>query len=104
MKTLLFLVIALSAPLAAHADENFRCGQKVASSSMPLSEFISKCGAPTSKVSRTEDVKARNPNTGLLVKVGETTIETWTYDRGTRGAAMVVTIIDGKIKSIERQR
>jgi hypothetical protein len=33
--------------------------------------------------------------------VGETTIETWVYDR-TPNADMVVTIVDGRIKSIDR--
>ena len=37
-----------------------------------------------------------------MIKMGETTIETWTYDRGPQAAPMVVTIVDGRIKSIER--
>ena len=41
-------------------------------------------------------------NNGLLMKTGETTTETWMYDRGTQAAPMVVTIVDGRIKSIER--
>ena len=35
-------------------------------------------------------------------RIGTTTIETWTYDRGSQSFAMVVTIVDGKIKSMER--
>ena len=38
-----------------------------------------------------------------MVKIGETRMETWTYDRGAN-PAMVVTIVDGRIKSIERQK
>ncbi|MGE3395028.1 MAG: DUF2845 domain-containing protein [Steroidobacteraceae bacterium] len=34
--------------------------------------------------------------------MGTSTIETWTYDRGSQSFAMVVTIVDGKIKSMER--
>jgi len=41
---------------------------------------------------------------GLLIKNGETTTQVWTYDRGTRAAPMVVTIVDGRIKSIERKK
>jgi len=37
------------------------------------------------------------------MKVGETTVETWTYERGAN-PAMVVIIVDGKIKSIDRQK
>ncbi len=99
-----YLILAATLlPLAASADETFRCGQWIASSAMTVSELVAKCGEPTTRESRTEDVKARNNNVGLLVKVGETTIETWTYDRGAN-PAMVVTIVDGLIKSIERQQ
>jgi hypothetical protein len=45
---------------------------------------------------------ARNRNTGLVTKVGESLIEVWTYDRGPTAPPMVVTIVDGRIKSIER--
>ena len=70
---------------------------------MTPSELTSKCGPPTSHDSRTEDIKARNRNNGLLIKTGETTTETWIYDRGPQAAPMVVIIVDGRIKSIERQ-
>ena len=50
-----------------------------------------------------DDVLTRNNNVGLMMKVGETTVETWTYDRGAN-PAMVVTIVDGHIKSIDRQK
>jgi hypothetical protein len=103
MKILLSLVCMLM-PFAASADETFRCGRWIVSSSLSLEEFSKKCGPPTSHESTTQDVLVRNRNNGLMVKVGETTTETWIYDRGTRAAPMVVTIVDGKIKSIERQQ
>jgi len=90
-------------PLAAVADESFRCGKWIASSAMSVPELTEKCGEPTSRTSKTEDVLARNNNVGLMMKVGETTVETWTYDRGAN-PAMVVTIVDGHIKSIDRQK
>ena len=102
MKNSLLCVVALLLPIAASADETFRCGSKIASSEMSVSELTAKCGEPTSRETRTEDVKTRNNNNGLMVKVGETTVETWIYDRGAN-PAMVVTIIDRRIKSIERQ-
>jgi len=98
------LVIAAAAvllPLAATA-ETFRCGKWIISADMTPAELSGKCGPPTSHDSRTEDIKSRNHNNGLLIKTGETTTETWTYDRGTQAAPMVVTIVDGRIKSIER--
>ena len=99
---LAFLVSFATAP--ALADENFRCGKWIASSDMTPAELAEKCGPPTLHESRTEDVLVRNRNTGLMQKTGETRIETWTYDRGTQAAAMVVTIVDGRIRSIERQK
>jgi hypothetical protein len=106
MKTLIaatglfLLAVLLSA--AAQADANFRCGKWIASSDMSVTDLRAKCGEPTSRASRTEDVMVRNRNTGLMYKSGETLIETWTYDRGTTAPPMVVTIVDGRIKSIER--
>jgi len=92
---------ALLLPLAAGA-ETFRCGQWLVTAESTLDELTQKCGAPTSRESKTEDIKARNRNNGLMIKTGETTTERWTYDRGTGAAPMVVTIVDGRIKSIER--
>jgi hypothetical protein len=103
MKKLLLSVATFLVPTAAFADETFRCGSSIASSEMTVSELRAKCGEPTSRDSKTEEVKARNSNNGLMVKVGETTVETWIYDRGAN-PAMVVTIVDGRIKSIERQQ
>lgn len=103
MKISFLSLAALLLPVAASADETFRCGNWIASSSMTVSELAEKCGQPTSRDSRTEDVMSRNANNGLMLKVGETTVETWTYDRGAN-PAMVVTIVDGRIKSIERQK
>ena len=94
-------IAAVLLPLAAPADENFRCGKWIASSSMTVPELLQKCGEPTSRSTETKDVTARNANNGLLVKVGETTVETWVYDR-TPDADMVVTLVDGRIKSIDR--
>ena len=92
-------LIASLVPLAASADETFRCGKWIVSSALTVSELSTKCGAPTSHESITKDVLVRNRNTGLMQKVGETVI-----DRGAHAAAMVVTIVDGQIKSIDRKQ
>jgi len=103
MKPSLVLVAALLVlPMAASADETFRCGKWIASSDMSVEELKAKCGEPTSRQSSTEDVLARN-QFGLMVKVDEVSTETWIYDRGAN-PAMVVTIVDGRIKSIVRQQ
>jgi Protein of unknown function (DUF2845) len=96
----LLLVCCLSGAMSgtAFADEAFRCGRWVVSSSLTVAELLDKCGAPTSQQSRTQDVRNAG-NSGI--KVGTTTIETWRYERP--GAlTMVVTIVDGRIKSLDR--
>ena len=103
MKSSVLAATALLLPVAAFADETFRCGKWIASSAMTVAELTEKCGEPTSRESKTEDVKARNNDFGLTMKVGETTVETWTYERGAN-PAMVVIIVDGQIKSIDRQK
>lgn len=102
MKTSIFFAAALLLPLAGTADETFRCGNWIASSTMSVSELTQKCGEPSSRTTETRDVTSRNRNNGLMVVVGQSTVETWIYERG-QNAAMVVTIVDGRIKSIERQ-
>ena len=99
-----FAFAACFLPALANADETFRCGQWIVNSSLTVQELTTKCGAPTSHESTTQDVLVRNRNTGLMEKTGETRIETWTYDRGNHAAAMVVTIVDGRIKSIDGKR
>jgi hypothetical protein len=88
-------------PLAASA-ETFRCGKWIIDDETTLPELTQKCGAPTRRDSRVEDVRAPNVYTGGNTKVGETVIETWVYEHSARSAAMVVTIVDGQIKKIER--
>jgi hypothetical protein len=102
LRALALLAFAATGP--APADETFRCGKWIIDSSLTPAELADKCGPPTWHESRTEDVLVRNGNTGLMMKTGETLIETWTYDRGTQGAPMIVTIIDGRIKSIDRKK
>lgn len=100
--SLVFVAALLVLPMAASADETFRCGKWIASSDMSLEELKAKCGEPTSRQSSTEDVLARN-QFGLMVKVDEVSKETWIYDRGVN-PAMVVVIVGGRIKSLERQK
>jgi len=100
---LVLIAAILAGVQVAHADENFRCGPWIITSDMTLGELKSKCGPPISHTSRTEDVRVRNRNTGLMMTTGQTTIETFTWHRGSRAAPMVVTVVDGTIKSVERK-
>jgi hypothetical protein len=100
MKFRLAILVVALLPLAASA-ETFRCGKWIIDDETVLEELMQKCGSPTSRESRVEDVRAPNVYTGGNNKVGETVIETWTYDLGPGKSLMVVTIVDGRIKNIE---
>jgi Protein of unknown function (DUF2845) len=95
------LLVALFVPLVA-AAETFRCGQWIASPEMSVDELVEKCGMPSRK--SVEVVEVYGPATSGLGRVrrGTSTIEKWTYDRGSQSFDMIVTIVDGKIESMER--
>jgi hypothetical protein len=96
--------LGLSLLLIAHAAsaDSMRCDKWVVNETVTPTELTEKCGAPTSKTLSTEDVMARNANTNRLYKVGTKVTERWLYRRGTQSLPMLVTIVDGKIQSIER--
>lgn len=102
MKMKSIVVVGLLLLTDVSFAETFRCGQWIASKDMSVEELLQKCGDPTEKSSETIDVYGPSVSGGGRVKRGTSTIEKWTYDRGSQAAPMVVTIVDGKIKSMER--
>jgi|APFre7841882724_1041349.scaffolds.fasta_scaffold120667_2 hypothetical protein len=93
------LAIVLLAPVAS--SESFRCGQWIASPDMSVQELLEKCGEPTSRTVETVDVYGHSAQGGRI-KTGTSTVERLTYDRGSQSFTMIVMIVDGEIKSIER--
>ena len=93
----------LGATLAAApaSAETFRCGNWIATTEMSVQELLEKCGEPTSKSVEVIDVSGPNVHGAGSIQRGKTTLEEWTYERQ-QSFTMVVTIVDGKIKSIER--
>lgn len=91
-------VLAALAPGVAPCDE-FRCGHWLVSSEISVADLLAKCGEPASRKVATHDVFSSHG-----VSVGTTTIEVWRYDRGSRANAMIVTVVDGKIESIESEK
>jgi hypothetical protein len=79
------------------SDETFRCGSWLVTADSSVSELLRKCGKPSSQQVSTQDVRNEHG-----VKVGTSTTEVWRYDRGSTAAAMIVTIVDGQIQSMER--
>ena len=87
-------------PLAA-AAESMRCGKWVVSETSSTAEILEKCGEPQQKDVSKEDVVARNVS-GYVTKVGVKVTERWRYQRSNNVLPMLVTIVDGKVVSIER--
>ena len=86
---------------AAPAGELFRCGSWVVSAEMSVAELRQKCGTPTRRTVETQDVRTRAA--AGAVKVGETVVERWVYERS-RSSSMVVTITDGVITGMESEQ
>jgi Protein of unknown function (DUF2845) len=100
MRSLMLLGLLLAGPAAA---ESFRCGQWIASPDMTVDELLEKCGEPTTRKVEVTDVYGPNASGQGNTKRGTVTTEIWTYERGNQSSAMVVTIVDGEIKSMERE-
>ena len=102
--SLLLAVGVMVLPVSAsHADdEPVRCGNYIVSSEATVAELQEKCGQPTTQQVTEEEI--RTPaGVGVSRIIGTTVTEIWTYDRGSRAFKIVVTIVDGKIKSIVSQ-
>ncbi len=101
-KVIALAAVAILSNVQPALAEGFRCGQRIATPDMTVAELLEACGEPTTKNVEIVDVFGPNVHGGGNVKRGTVTVETWTYDRGPRAFAMVVTIEDGRIKKMER--
>jgi hypothetical protein len=104
MRTLVFSLTLLALGGAAYADEVMRCGSWVIAMPISLEELLSKCGEPAKKDVKTEDVRTGTKSGHASQVVGTTTTEKWTYSPSTLSLPMVVTIVDGNVTSIEREK
>ena len=87
-------------PFAASA-ESMRCGKWVVSETSAAAEILEKCGEPQQKDVAREDVLGKN-TLGNPIKLGVKVTERWRYQASNRALPMLVTIVDGKVISIER--
>lgn len=97
---ILVLVIALGVAHAGGAADSLRCGNRLVLEGAAVEELERTCGRPDSVESIREPIMATRPN-GSTYRVGTTSIERWTYDRGPRRLVAVVTMEDGVVQSIE---
>jgi hypothetical protein len=102
-KSSIVLFLGLGVLAAAAHAETFQCGQRIASPEMSVDELIAACGEPTHRSVESVDVYGHSANGGRI-KTGKSTVETLTFERGNTASAMVVTVVDGRIKSMERAK
>lgn len=101
MRTTFVAISVLSMlPFAASA-ESMRCGKWVISETSAAAEILEKCGEPQQKDVEREDVFGKN-TLGNPIKLGVKVTERWRYQASNRVLPMLVTIVDGKVVSIER--
>ncbi len=81
--------------------ESMRCGKWVVNETSAVAEILEKCGEPHQKDVAREDVLGKN-TLGNPIKLGVKVTERWRYQASNRMLPMLVTIVDGKVVSIER--
>lgn len=87
----LFLLITLLASGSAAAD-SLRCGTRLVTNGDSVAHLLKVCGKPAMKF-RARDKDKRSGRT--------LSVQQWVYERGRR-AAMVVSVLDGKVVRIRR--
>ena len=92
------LMVGLSWTVSA---DSMRCGKWVVNEASPVADIAAKCGEPRDKEISEHDVLGKNA-AGYPIKLGAQVIERWLYKLSPGSLPMLVTIVDGKVKSIER--
>jgi hypothetical protein len=98
--TFVALSVLSMLPFATWA-ESMRCGKWVVNETSAVAEILEKCGEPQQKDVAREDVFGKN-TLGNAIKLGVKVTERWRYQASNRMLPMLVTIVDGKVISIER--
>jgi Protein of unknown function (DUF2845) len=101
MRQLTAMLFVLSIAPFAVCAESMRCGKWVVNETAAAAEILEKCGEPQKKDISHEDVYARNA-LGNTNKIGVKVTERWRYQASNRVLPMLVTIVDGKVVSLDR--
>lgn len=97
--TAVFLFMLACAGTAARADDLVCASGQIVEVDMTITQVLEKCGPPTHREVRMVQSRARG-NYGGVYKVGDTKVEIWRYDRGSRRQAAVLEFRDDKVFSI----
>lgn len=90
--------LAAAAP-SAGADETIRCSGRLVERGDPMARVAALCGEPEHKEVERIPVRGRGAR-GASIRIGTTTVERWTYERGRRFPARV-TFEHGSVERIE---
>jgi hypothetical protein len=106
-RLLLFLLaLAITARAApAAADSSIRCEGGIVSEGDARIDLLGKCGLPAlqdGRVGSRTQVATAWPQGGVQRSVGAV-VEEWTYDFGPRSFVEVVTLVNGRVRSVERR-
>ncbi len=89
------LVILL--PRICMAGELIRCSGGLVSPNVSAADFLQRCGEPGSRSVSTRDLRDE-----YGVKVGTLTTEIWAYPGDATAPSMTVTVVDGRVQSIDQ--
>jgi len=101
--SLLFLCVAAGGSSLAQAD-TLRCGSKLVAPGETATEVLGKCGKPDSVTVIKEPIRARNAQGGGTRVVGETHVEIWRYQRGSREFPAILKFEEGVLKVLEFEK
>jgi hypothetical protein len=104
MRAAVLSLVFLAFAAISSAGETLSCGNSVVTLPVSLDELLRKCGQPLRKEVTTDEIRTAVQGGVASRPVGTTTTEKWTYQRSGQSLPMVVTVVDGKVTDIERQR
>jgi hypothetical protein len=94
-------ILAALGSIGTAGADSMRCGKWVVNEESSPAEILEKCGEPQARETTEQDVIGRNA-LGNPIKLGVQVIERWRYQPSSRSLPMLVTIVDGQTRSIER--
>ena len=100
MRAALFILVVLVLPCTSAIAGTLRCGSYLIQDGDDAFSVLSKCGAPTDRMTIAEPVYATSTDgaTHTTGVVGYTQL--WHYDRGPMKFPVIITISDGVVQSI----
>lgn len=97
-------ILSLCVAASLARAETLRCGSRLVAPGVTATEVLAKCGQPTSVTVIKEPIRARNAQGGGTRIVGETHVEIWRYERGSREFPALLRFEEGVLKALEFEK